>query len=212
VFGVLTSQKPGDPKINMTNWHALPFELKTLVLKAYIDCVMHEKGDYVWSIDHSFLGCFTSSGWPAHQHLSPAEFGIAALFLVAPELQLEALGLVNKKLRAAAMLDEKSSLYWNLGEDKRELCMWSVMRRQLVCSIPIVEARTYYAKYTGFYYRGLGAKFVNQKIKAASAEYRQYSLRSIDRNLALGRSGVKSLVTYKKIGKAYFSRIRCVRT
>jgi len=195
----------------MTNWHALPFELKTLVLKAYIDCVMHEKGDYNWNFYNGRLVCYTSA-WPAHQQLRPAAFGLAALILVAPELQLEALGLVNAKLRGATMLDEKQNLDWWLGGAKTETCMWSVMRRQLVCDRPIEEARTRTAEHTRLYYRGLGVEFVNQQIKAASAEYRQYSLRSIDRNLALGRSGLQSSVVHKKNGYGNVSMIRCVRT
>ena len=191
----------------MTNWHALPFELKTLVLKAYIDCIMHEKRDYDWTIYHSALVCITSAS-PAHQHPRPAECGLATLSLVAPELQLEALGLVNMKLRGATMLD----VVWRLEGTKWESCMWSIMRRQLACDVPLEEARGHTAEYTAFCYPGLGVKSVNQQIKAASAEYRQYSLRSIDRNLALGRSGLQSSVVHKRNGYGNVSMIRCVRT
>lgn len=113
----------------MTNWHALPLELKIQILGAYVDCVVGDDS-YVCRRDWSMIFIY-------HYHKSPPfvvgpapKSDFIALLLVAPELRRELLKLIDKKLSGATVLS-------NCGVVSRladysldgDLCFLSMLRQ-----------------------------------------------------------------------------------
>jgi len=104
ILWCLTSEKPGHRESKMTNWHALPLELKNLILSAYIDCVVHNRGDDEWRVDTSVLWYKPPSTRLTPLEFYPPEFTLTSLLLVAPELKQGARDQIDQKLSATTRI------------------------------------------------------------------------------------------------------------
>lgn len=162
----------------MTNWHALPFELKTLVLDAYIDCIAHDGGRDTWRILPNILWIVPgrSAGTklaPLRTH--PREFTVKPLLLVAPELQRTALSLIDKKLSTATKINLRRWEMRSLKGADVKACKLSIMRRRLEYAVIELEVgHVYNPGYSVSYgFKGLGCDYVNQQIEEASTRYPQ---------------------------------------
>jgi len=120
----------------MANWHTLPLEVKSLVLGAFIDCVVQDEGYKCWKsftrilVFHKFQA---STMYRATMTSPRSE--IATLLLTIPDLQQELLVIINKKLRAANMLEGRTN-HLTLQGPNRKACILSIMRHQVVYRVP----------------------------------------------------------------------------
>jgi len=115
----------------MTNWHALPLELKTQILGAYVNCLLHD-ADYECrkQSDSSVLvQHFRKS--PPFTLNSPPKSQFEALLLVAPEVQQELFTILDKRLyNAIGLPDVVFSCPWRYSINK-QMCILGMLRRQL---------------------------------------------------------------------------------
>ena len=116
----------------MANWCALPFEVKSLIIDAFIEYVLQDEGYQCFrDYDHIAVYHKTKECSIGFVDISSSQSEISTLLLAAPELQQEALGLIDKKLCVTNMLDNQG--LWRIEQGAvRKVCILSVLRRQLL--------------------------------------------------------------------------------
>jgi hypothetical protein len=162
----------------MTNWHALPLEVKSLILEAYIDCVTHEGGHDEWRVSPDVLWYLPPSTQAVSLNNYPQEFTLTTFLFVAPELQSTASRLIDKKLSASTKIESGPRVSWRKlkGADV-EVCKLSAMRRGIFCEVPfrvLIRSHSCCERHA-YGFTGLGSEFANQQIEEASAKYQQPS-------------------------------------
>jgi len=153
----------------MTNWHALPFEVKSLVLSAFVDCVVQDKGYGCWKSFTQVLVYHKLQASTTHRAMMTSPRSeIGTLLLIVPDLQQELLRFINRKLRAANMLEGRTNHLALKGPD-REACILSIMRHQVVYRVP---TRFNGAKVNilRHHYECLNIQMIKRQIMGASAK------------------------------------------
>jgi hypothetical protein len=90
----------------MTNWHSLPFELQTQILRAFINSMINDNG-YVYHRPTDSIVIEHWSKYPSIRWVPSPKSDFVNFLLVAPELEQELLMLIQKKLSSATMFTEE---------------------------------------------------------------------------------------------------------
>jgi len=88
-----------DSDSDMASWRALPLEVKSLILDAFIECVLQDEGYRCFEV-YGQIAVYPKTKECSFDFVdsSSPQSEISTLMLTAPELQLEALELIDKKL------------------------------------------------------------------------------------------------------------------
>jgi len=143
----------------MTNWHALPFELKTQVLIAYIHSLVHDN-NYRYSRQFGSILVEHWSKSPVIRWVPSPKSDFVNLLLAAPELQQEILMLIQRKLSSVTILTERTPSSVTIPGElfhqpvDKELYMMSILKQQLANTGNIRNVATrslqYYRQSQGF--------------------------------------------------------------